>query len=155
MAHRCDGTRPSSALRINRRALSCPVPSGLSSGCLTDISDLIGSDARELTGDARATGEKTFGRQDEVHALARLLANKKSVVLVGPHGVGKTAVIQKLLSYLAEGRLPELAGARVYEVSTMLLCSDTRYTGMQESRIRSLLAFATPLRIHYVTDVWN
>ncbi|MEO8551627.1 MAG: AAA family ATPase, partial [Kofleriaceae bacterium] len=122
---------------------------------MTDISDLIGSDARELTGDARATGDKTFGRQDEVHALARLLANKKSVVLVGPHGVGKTAVIQKLLSYLTEGRLPELAGARVYEVSTTLLCSDTRYTGMQESRIRALLAFATPLRIHYVSDVWN
>jgi len=117
--------------------------------------DLIANEARELTGDARATGEKTFGRQNEVHAVARLLAHRKSVVLVGPPGVGKTAVIQKLLSYLAEGRLPELAGARMYEISTTLLCSDTRYTGMQETRIRSVLAHATPLRIHYVTDVWN
>ena len=122
---------------------------------LTDSADLIATEARELTGDAQATGEKTFGRQNEVHAVARLLAHKKSVVLVGPPGVGKTAVIQKLLSYLAEGRLPELAGARMYEVSTTLLCSDTRYTGMQETRIRAVLAHATALRIHYVPDVWN
>jgi ATP-dependent Clp protease ATP-binding subunit ClpC len=122
---------------------------------LTDGADLIATEARELTGDPHATGEKTFGRQSEVQAIARLLAHKKSVVLVGPPGVGKTAVIQKLLSYLADGRLPELAGARMYEISTTLLCSDTRYTGMQETRIRAVLAHATAQRIHYVSDVWN
>ncbi|CAN5359850.1 hypothetical protein BH09MYX1_BH09MYX1_50860 [soil metagenome] len=51
--------------------------------------------------------------------------------------------------------MPELAGARVYEVSTVVLCSDTRFTGQQEQRIRAVLAHAKPSRIHYVPDVWN
>jgi ATP-dependent Clp protease ATP-binding subunit ClpC len=117
--------------------------------------DLIATEARELTGDGKATGAKTFGRKEEVQALARLLAHGKSVVLLGPPGVGKTAILQKLLSYLREGRLPELAGARVYEASTVVLCSDTRFTGQQEQRIRAVLAHANPKRIHYVPDVWN
>ena len=122
---------------------------------MSENPDLIATEARELTGDAKATGPKTFGRKEEVHALARLLAHGKSVVLIGPPGVGKTAIIQKLLSYLAEGRLPELANARVYEASTVVLCSDTRFTGQQEQRIRAVLAHAKPSRIHYVPDVWN
>ncbi len=120
--------------------------------------DLIATEARELTGDAKATGPKTFGRKEEVHALARLLAHGKSVVLLGPPGVGKTAILQKFLSYLAENRLgeyPALTGARVYEVSTVVLCSDTRFTGQQEQRIRAILHHANPKRIHYVPDVWN
>jgi len=122
---------------------------------VTDDADIIATEARELTADSKATGAKTFGRKDEVHALARLLANGKSAVLVGPPGVGKTAILQKLLAYLAEARLPELADAKVYEISTVVLCSDTRYTGQQEQRIRAVLAHARPNRIHYVTDVWN
>ena len=122
---------------------------------MTDDTDLIANEARDLTADRAATGAKTFGRKDEVQALARLLAHGKSAVLVGPPGVGKTAILQKLLAYLAEARLPELARAKVYEISTVVLCSDTRYTGQQEQRIRAVLAHAKPDRIHYVTDVWN
>ncbi|CAN5360110.1 hypothetical protein BH09MYX1_BH09MYX1_50870 [soil metagenome] len=78
---------------VERRAGRCyPRPR------VTDNPDLIATEARELTGDVKATGPKTFGRKEEVHTLARLLAHKKSVVLVGPAGVGKTAIIQKLVS---------------------------------------------------------
>jgi ATP-dependent Clp protease ATP-binding subunit ClpC len=117
--------------------------------------DVVAEDGRELTGDPNATGEKTFGRKEEVHALARTLASGRSAVLVGPSGVGKTAVVQKLLSYLRDGRLPELEGSRIYEISTVGLCADTRFTGQQEGRIRSLLAHASRKRLHYVPDVWN
>jgi len=117
--------------------------------------DVVAQDGRELSADPNATGEKTFGRQTEVHALARTLASGRSAVLVGPSGVGKTAVVQKLLSYLRDGRLPELAGSKIYEISTVGLCADTRFTGQQEGRIRSMLAHATRKRLHYVPDVWN
>jgi ATP-dependent Clp protease ATP-binding subunit ClpC len=117
--------------------------------------DVVAQDGRELTADPNATGEKTFGRQTEVQALARTLASGRSAVLVGPNGVGKTAVVQKLLSYLHEGRLPEITGSKIYEISTVGLCADTRFTGQQEGRIRSLLAHATRKRFHYVPDVWN
>ncbi|HSQ64493.1 MAG TPA: AAA family ATPase, partial [Polyangiaceae bacterium] len=117
--------------------------------------DVVAQEGRELTADPKATGEKTFGRQEEVRALARTLASGRSAVLVGPSGVGKTAVVQKLLSYLAEGRLPELAGAKIYEISTVGLCADTRFTGQQEGRIRAMLAHASRKRLHYIPDVWN
>jgi len=117
--------------------------------------DVVAQDGRELTADPNATGEKTFGRQEEVHALARTLASGRSAVLVGPSGVGKTAVVQKLLSYLRDGRVPEIDGSKIYEISTVGLCADTRFTGQQEGRIRSMLAHASRKRLHYVPDVWN
>jgi ATP-dependent Clp protease ATP-binding subunit ClpC len=117
--------------------------------------DVVAQDGRELTTDPNATGEKTFGRKEEVHALARTLASGRSAVLVGPSGVGKSAVVHKLLSYLRDGRLPELEGTKIFEISTVGLCADTRFTGQQESRIRSMLAHASRKRLHYVPDVWN
>jgi ATP-dependent Clp protease ATP-binding subunit ClpA len=111
------------------------------------LPDLLERDGRELTSDRASALPKTYGRKDEVFALARALAGKKSVVLLGPHGVGKTAILKKLLYYLHDGRLPELAGAKVFEISTVGLCADTRYTGMQEDKIRSLLAAARPDRL--------
>jgi len=117
--------------------------------------DVVAQDGREISADPSAAGEKTFGRQDEVQALARTLASGRSAVLVGSSGVGKTAVVQKLLSYLRDGRLPELVETKIYEISTVGLCADTRFTGQQEGRIRSLLAHASRKRLHYVPDVWN
>ncbi len=119
------------------------------------IFDVVAQDGRELSADANASGEKTFGRQDEVHTLARTLASGRSAMLVGPSGVGKTAVVQKLLSYLRTARVPEIEGSRIFEISTVGLCADTRFTGQQEGRIRSMLAFASRKRFHYVPDVWN
>src|SRR5690606_37800637 len=117
--------------------------------------DLLDRDGRELTADPRAHQPKTYGRKNEVLALARALAGKKSVVLLGPHGVGKTAILKKLLFDGDDGRRAELAGAPVYEMSTVGLVSDTRYTGMQEDKIRALLAAARPDRLLYLTYLWN
>lgn len=122
---------------------------------MTESFDIVTAEGRDLTADPTATGDRTFGRQEEVHALARALATGKSVVLLGPPAVGKTAIVQKLLHYMRAGRAPELAGARVYELSTVGLCADTRYTGQQEGRIRSLLAHANKKRLLYITDLWN
>ena len=110
--------------------------------------DLLERDGRELTADRAAALPKTYGRKEEVFALARALGGKKSVVLLGPPGVGKTAIVKKLLFYLHDDRLPELAGAKVFEISTVGLCADTRYTGMQEDKIKLLLASARPDRLH-------
>jgi ATP-dependent Clp protease ATP-binding subunit ClpC len=117
--------------------------------------DVVAQDGRELSADPNATGEKTFGRQTEVLALARTLAAGRSAVLVGPSGVGKTAIVQKLLSYLRQGRAPEIDGAKIFEISTVGLCADTRFTGQQEGRIRSMLSHATRKRLHYIPDLWN
>ncbi len=119
------------------------------------LPDLLERDGRELSADRSAALPKTYGRKEEVFALARALAGRKSVVLLGPPGVGKTSILKKLLYYLHDGRLPELAGARVFEMSTVGLCADTRYTGMQEDKIRALLASARSDRLVYLSDLWN
>lgn len=121
----------------------------------TPVVDLLERDGRELTSDRGAALPKTYGRKEEVAALARALGGRKSVVLLGPPGVGKTAILKKLLYYLHDSRLPELVGTRVYEMSTAILCADTRYTGMQEDKIRALLASARPDRLLYIPDLWN
>ena len=117
--------------------------------------DVVAQDGRELSADPNAAGEKTFGRQTEVQTLARTLSAGRSVVLVGPSGVGKTAIVQKLLSYLRQGRAPEIEGSKIFEISTVGLCADTRFTGQQEGRIRSMLVHATRKRLHYIPDLWN
>jgi ATP-dependent Clp protease ATP-binding subunit ClpC len=117
--------------------------------------DVLASDGRDLTADPGAAGDKTYGRSAETEALARTLASGKSAVLLGPPGVGKTAIVRKLLHYLKSGRLPSLKSTHIFEISTVGLCSDTRYTGMQEDKIQALLAHATAERWMYVPDLWN
>ncbi|HEX2568433.1 MAG TPA: AAA family ATPase [Polyangia bacterium] len=117
--------------------------------------DILERYGRELTGDPLATGDKTYGRAVELDALARALAGHKSAVLLGPPGVGKTAILRKFLYYLKAGRLPHLAGTRLYEISTAGLCADTGYTGEMESKMRALLHRAHPERAAYITDLWN
>jgi ATP-dependent Clp protease ATP-binding subunit ClpC len=122
---------------------------------MTTYPDVLARDGHDLTQDAAAAGDKTYGRQAEVEALARTLASGKSAVLLGPPGVGKTAVVGKLLHYLRSGRLATLKDTTIYEISTVGLCSDTRYTGMQEDKIQALVAHASPQRWMYVPDLWN
>src|SRR5579859_1234461 len=117
--------------------------------------DVLDRDGRELTADPVAAGDKTYGRQTEVEALARTLASGKSAVLLGPPGVGKTAIVGKLLHYLRAGRLPALKATKIFEISTAGLCSDTRYTGMQEDKIQGLMQHSSPERWVYVPDLWN
>jgi ATP-dependent Clp protease ATP-binding subunit ClpC len=119
------------------------------------LRDVLASDGRDLTADPGAAGDKTYGRSAEAEALARTLASGKSAVLLGPPGVGKTAIVRKLLHYLKSGRLPSQKSTHIFEISTVGLCSDTRYTGMQEDKIQALLQHATAERWMYVPDLWN
>ena len=116
--------------------------------------DVLVREGQNLLENAAAYPQ-THGRHLEVDALARALAGGTSVVLLGAPGVGKTAVLRKLLHEMRAGRLPSLADASVYEMSTAALCSGTRYTGMQEGKIKALLRHATRQRLVYVPDLWN
>jgi ATP-dependent Clp protease ATP-binding subunit ClpC len=117
--------------------------------------DILEREGQNLSADLSARLPKTYGRGEELDALSRVLAGRTSAVLLGPPGVGKTAIVRKLLHYLATGRLPALAGAEVFEISTVGLCSGTRYTGQQEEKIQALLRQAKPSRLVYIPDLWN
>ncbi|MFO0546891.1 MAG: AAA family ATPase [Polyangiaceae bacterium] len=117
--------------------------------------DVLAREGRLLSGEVAATAAPTYGRSLEVEALAMALTGRKSAVLLGPAGVGKTSVIRKLVHDVAAGRYPSLAGTTFWEIATTGLVSGTRYTGMQEEKIAALLRDATPDRVLVVSDLWN
>lgn len=116
--------------------------------------DVLEREGQNLTAEPHS-GAQTYGRDAEVEALACALAGRKSAVLLGPPGVGKTAIVRKLVAKVAAGAVPALRGASVWEIATTGLVAGTRYTGMQEEKIASLLRAAKPDRILYVSDLWN
>ncbi len=116
--------------------------------------DVLAREGKNLSKDGDFAAA-TFGRATEVDALVRALSGRKSAVLLGPPGVGKTAIVKKLVELVARGAAPGLEGASVWEIATTGLVSGTRYTGMQEEKIAALLKHATPSRLVYVSDLWN
>ncbi len=117
--------------------------------------DLLATEARLLSVEAQAVSGQTYGRVAEVEALARALAARKSTVLLGPPGVGKSAVLRRLVQLIEKRAFAALEGATVYEMATTGLVSGTRYTGMQEEKIASLLRHADPRRLLFISDLWN
>jgi ATP-dependent Clp protease ATP-binding subunit ClpC len=98
--------------------------------------------SRDLTQLARK-GKLTplIGRKEELRRLVRTLArkSKNNPVLVGPAGVGKTAIVEGLAQLIAADNLPKLAGTRVVEISPSVLVADTAYRGQFEKRLLDLL----------------
>ncbi len=122
------------ALGVDIQALHA----GLTSA--TPILDRIG---RDLTTLAQASElDPLIGRKQELRQLVRTLARKKknNPVLVGPAGVGKTAIVEGLATRIAAGRVPdELKDARLVELSTAGLVAGTKYRGQFEERLLGLV----------------
>jgi len=122
------------ALGVDLQALRA----GLTSA--TPILDRVG---RDLTALAQA-GEMDplIGRKQELRGLVRTLVRKKknNPVLVGPAGVGKTAIVEGLARRIAAGRIPdELKDARLVELPTAGLVAGTKYRGQFEERLLGLV----------------
>jgi MoxR-like ATPase len=58
-------------------------------------------EGRELTQESR-TFRPTLFRDELVAAVAKSIAARRSVLLVGPSGVGKTKIVQGLALHLAQ-----------------------------------------------------
>ncbi len=106
----------------------------------TPILDRIG---RDLTALAQA-GEldPLVGRKQELRQLVRTLVRKKknNPVLVGPAGVGKTAIVEGLARLISAGRIPdELKDTRLVELPTAGLVAGTTYRGQFEERLLGLV----------------
>jgi ATP-dependent Clp protease ATP-binding subunit ClpC len=126
--------RTLSALGVDVEALRSSL------GSTTPILDQVG---RDLTALARA-GEldPLIGRKQELRQVVRTLARKKknNPVLIGPAGVGKTAIVEGLATLIAGGHIPEeLRGTRLVELPTAGLVAGTKYRGQFEERLLGLV----------------
>jgi ATP-dependent Clp protease ATP-binding subunit ClpA len=102
---------------------------------------------RDLTADARAGRlEPVRCREAEVSRVIDILLRhgKNNPTLVGPAGVGKTAIAEGLAQRVAEDRVPlTLRNVRILSLDHVGLLAGTTYRGQFEERIRGIVAETT------------
>ena len=102
---------------------------------------------RDLTTAARAGRlEPVRARDAEIARVIDILLRqgKNNPALVGPAGVGKTAIAEGLAQRLARGDSPlALRDVRVLSLDHVALLAGTTYRGQYESRIEGLVAEVT------------
>jgi ATP-dependent Clp protease ATP-binding subunit ClpA len=84
----------------------------------------------------------TVGREKEIHQLTRKLARKtnNSIVLLGEAGVGKTALVEKLASMIADGTChPLLKKKRIISLDINALLATGGSVGQLEKKVEQLL----------------
>jgi ATP-dependent Clp protease ATP-binding subunit ClpC len=106
----------------------------------TPILDRLGRDLTQLAREGKL--DPVIGRDSEIRRLQRTLVrkSKNNPVLVGPAGVGKTAVVEGLAQAIVSGQVTDdLKGVRLVELTTAALIADTTYRGQFEERLLKLL----------------
>ncbi len=82
-----------------------------------------------------------IGRDQEIEDLALILISpKKSPILLGEAGVGKTSVVEGLAYALQREKAPSLLkDKKIFKLTTTSLLSGTKYVGEMEERMKKLM----------------
>ena len=116
---------------------------------------------RDLTEDARnGRLEPIRCRTEEIARVVDILLRhgKNNPALVGPPGVGKTAIAEGLAQRIAVDAVPlGLRGTRLLALDHVSLLAGTTYRGQYEERIRNLVAetSAAPDVILFIDELHN
>lgn len=81
------------------------------------------------------------GREREISQIIKVLARRKknNVVLVGPGGCGKSAIVNGLTKKIVNKEVPSiLEGKQIVAINIMALVSGTHFRGMFEERVKGL-----------------
>lgn len=88
--------------------------------------------------------DPVIGRAQEIRAVMEILGRrgKNNPVLVGPAGVGKTAIVEGLADRIIRGTVPDLLKDKtVYSLDLGQLMAGTKYRGEFEEKLQTLLKF--------------
>lgn len=106
--------------------------------------------SRDLTAAALAgTLDPMIGREDELERTMQILSrrSKNNPVLIGPAGVGKTAIAEGLAQRITAGKVPEnLLNCRVVALDVGLLTVGTKFRGDFEERLKRITQEITNAR---------
>ena len=113
----------------------------------TPLLDKIGRDLTALARQGMLT--PIFGREQETQWVIETLlrTEKRNPVLLGPAGVGKTAIVEGLAQRIVAGSVPQLLkDVRLVEVPLGGLVAGTQYRGQLEDRVLQLVNEASRAR---------
>ena len=97
---------------------------------------------------ARGKLDPVVGRRREIRAVMEILGrrSKNNPVLVGPAGVGKTAIVEGLADAIVKGDVPDvLKDKTVHSLDMGALTAGTKFRGEFEERVQKLVAFMRSL----------
>ncbi len=106
----------------------------------TPLLDRLGRDLSRLAKEGKLT--PVVGREKEIERLIQVLSRKakNNAVLIGEAGVGKTAIVEGLAQWIAQGKAPpDLANLHLVEISAAGLVAGTKYRGDFEERLQQLV----------------
>ena len=87
---------------------------------------------------------KILGREEETEQLVRILAKatKKNAILVGPPGVGKTAIVEKFAWSVVTGNCHEkFKKSKIISLDVTSIIAGTQYRGSAEDRFKDLVEY--------------
>jgi ATP-dependent Clp protease ATP-binding subunit ClpC len=107
-----------------------------------DATPTLNQFSRDLTAAALAgILDPLIGRETELQHTMQILArrSRNNPVLLGPAGVGKTAIAEGLAQHIVQGRVPAILRRRVVALDIGLLTVGTRYRGDFEERLKRIM----------------
>lgn len=105
--------------------------------------DVLLKYAIDLTAKAQAGKlDPVIGREFEISRAFTVLTRKikNNVLLVGEHGVGKTAIVEGIAKRISEGKAPsKLLNKRIFMIDMASLVAGTQYRGQFEERMKAVM----------------
>lgn len=120
------------------------------------LASLGGVDLRKRIEAGELPGE--YARDAEVRDVLSALAERRSVLLLGPPGVGKSAVLHEAMQHMVRKTAPErLWETTVVQLSCAALERGARNTGEWSERLGSLVDAVSGSRdiFIYLGDIWT
>lgn len=114
--------------------------SGPDSSSKTPLLDQFGRDLTRAAREGKLT--RLIGREEEIELMMETLCRntKRNPVLIGPAGVGKTAIVEGLANRMVAGAVPTpLKGARIVSLQPSVLVAGTETRGDLEKRMQGIL----------------